>query len=100
MKRCRHWNGQQSRKTKVKNYENRKNKNTDELVYISKDAMCVSVLNVLFGYFHGDNKTMWQKLTKLRLEGLMSTITDIDNVQEFQALIFILIIDQVVGIAH
>ena len=71
------------------------NQSEEELFYLSKDAMFASAINGLIGFFHGDNKALWKKLTTLRLEILMPDI--INDIEDFQRLLLILTIAQVVG---
>ena len=72
------------------------NQSEEKLFYLSKDAMFASAISGLIGFFHEDNKTLWKKLTQFRLEVLMPET--IDGIEDFQRLLFIVTIAQVVGI--
>ncbi len=70
--------------------------NQSEKHFLSRDAIFASAINGLIGFFHGDNKPLWKKLTKFRLEVLMPETINCN--EDFQRLLFIVTIAQVVGI--
>ena len=76
--------------------ETPKNQSEEKLFYLSKDAMFALSIDGLIGFFYDDNKALWKNLTEFRLKILMpDTINDIED---YQRLLFILVLAQVVGL--
>lgn len=72
------------------------NTNEEELFYLSEDAIFASVIAGYIGFIYGDDRSLWQKLTRFRLELLMPL--SITSAKEYHRVLFILVMSQLVGV--